>query len=73
MTLKKGDKVRIKKSSDFIHQNKGIGRITNIPEIISNIGWVKVKFEDGYDNSYPIRDLDLVKELKEPKIFIFRK
>jgi len=70
MIFKEGDKVRIKKDSDFIHQNKGIGRITNNPKSIRNNSWVNVVFEDGYSNDYPIKDLE---SAEEPKMFIFRK
>ncbi|MDQ3816302.1 MAG: hypothetical protein M3362_01260 [Acidobacteriota bacterium] len=52
--FKVGDRVRIKKSSVYAHQNSGNGVI--IGE--SSDGWVTVKFDDGYDNSY-IADRDL--------------
>lgn len=60
-----GTRVRLRKDSDFAHQNSNEGTIISS----AKVGWVKVKFDDGYQNGYRIgipyvdggtRDLEIV-------------
>ena len=62
MTFKIGDRVRISDtaSKEFIDQAKD-----NIGTILKKISigeWYKVKFDYGYQNNYPTRDLINVNE-----------
>lgn len=60
--FKVGDKVRIKKDSDFSSQEKhGVGTISGK----GYLGWWTVDFKDGYENSY--RDTDIYKVGKDDK------
>jgi len=68
MILKKGDKVRIKKDSIYDYQIDGIGRIKE-----TDGGWAFVDFKNEGEKICCNNDLELVRGLKEPKIFIFRK
>ncbi len=57
MTFKVGDRVRISDTAqkEFIAQAKG--NVGTILKIISIGGWSMVRFDHGYQNNYPIKDL----------------
>ena len=54
MTFKVGDRVRIRRDSQYAYQSNVIGLITSITDT-----WFKVVFIDG-DNSYHASDLESV-------------
>jgi len=57
MKFKKGDRVKLKKSSRFYKQSKVPGTM-----IVSNDpGWLRVKWDSGYKNYYHEQDLEFVK------------
>ena len=53
MTFELGDRVKIKKSSQYYGQSKTIGTIT-LKEVYP---WWRVTFDDGTVNSYREKDL----------------
>ena len=55
--FKKGDRVKIKKTSSYLHQNSGIGTINKSED---GGEYISVKFDDGYSNSYTSDDLELI-------------
>ena len=56
--FKVGDKVRIRKDSIYAHQSNTVGMVT---EKISDGSFTcHVEFEDGSENGYRDRDLELV-------------
>lgn len=68
-TFKVGDKVRIKKDSEFADQSSAVGTITSEP---NPGGWMNVEFEDGVDDNYREEDLNLYslkKRRKKYKIY----
>lgn len=53
--IEPGDKVKIRKDSEFVKENKNWGEVCNIKN-----EWASVKFADGYITGFPIADLDLL-------------
>jgi len=51
-TAKKGARVRIASDSEFSDQNSGLGTIMEDEDTARTWGWVNVKFDNGYFNSY---------------------
>ena len=54
--FKVGDKVKIRKTSDFYSQNIFDGNIIGKDDM----GWWRVEFDDGYKNTYETHDLESV-------------
>ena len=72
--MKIGDKVKIRKDSDFFNDViSGFGQFSGtqgeqgigVIEKIDGMGWFKVVFSNGYGNSYMKKDLQLVNSWKE--------
>jgi hypothetical protein len=63
----KGVKVKIKRSSRYASQNEGMGTVEGNfgDENIGGVPCAKVKFEDGYLNSYRKADLEFAEEVFE--------
>jgi len=47
-----GTRVRIRRDSEYAHQNSGIGTVLSQPAI--NSKWVRVQFDNGRRNAYRI-------------------
>lgn len=57
--IKKGDRVKIHKKSIYFGQSKVKGRVLDNP---NSDGWMHVRFDDGYSNTYQQEDLKLLNE-----------
>ena len=67
MIFKPGDKVKIKSTSEYYSQARGIlGKIRNIQDPCgSEAKWLCVDFTNGYKNAYSEWDLELVEPFKK--------
>lgn len=62
--MKTGDKVVLKDCSEFRPQMRN-AKFGIILEEIARLGWVRVLWDGGEDNTYPIVDLDLFEKSKQ--------